>query len=54
MVELCEIGKCRHFGETDSMVNAQGMLDTLLRNDQFEENEASAKKLVCIRLKRFF
>lgn len=51
MLELCEIGKCRYYAEIDSVINVQGMLDTLLKNDQFEENEASCQKLVCIRLK---
>lgn len=44
MAELCEIGKCRYYAEIDSMRNARGMFDTLLKNDEYEENEASFKK----------
>lgn len=44
MVELCEIGKCRYDAEIDSVRNAQEMLDTLMKNDNYEESEAIQEK----------
>lgn len=44
MVEVCEIGKCRYYAAIDSMRNAQDMLDTLMKNDRFEEEQATFEK----------
>lgn len=44
MVEVCEIGKCRYYAAIDSMKKAQDMLDTLMKNDRFEEEQAILEK----------
>lgn len=44
MIEVCEIGKCRYYAAIDSMKKAQDMLDTLMKNDRFEEEQAILEK----------